>query len=64
LECTKLGKLSLPDVTRCLATYNLVAVPVVDPTYRVTYPEASLLNDRDATTIPLHDLSRFRRTRV
>jgi len=23
-----------------------------------------LLNDRDATTIPLHDLSRFRRTRV
>ncbi|MBC7891892.1 MAG: RDD family protein [Sphingobacteriaceae bacterium] len=30
---------------------RVVAVPVVDPTYRVTYPEASLLSDRDATTL-------------
>lgn len=30
---------------------RVVAVPVADPTYRVTYPEASLLSDRDATTL-------------
>jgi len=30
---------------------RVVSVPVVDPTYRVTYPEASLLSDRDATTL-------------